>query len=85
MHLIGWLLIHGVLAWIASRVMETEPPQNAAVSIALGFAGASLAGWLIAHATRNESDFTLAGLFVSFMGAIALLGLANLVRERFAR
>ena len=85
MHLLVWLLIHGILAWIASRVMETDPPQNGAASIALGFTGASLAGWLLGSATRNESDFTLAGLFVSFMGAVTLLGLANVIRERLAR
>ena len=85
MHLAAWLLIDGALGWIASRVMSTDGQPKAAANIALGFAGASLAGWLLAHATSNESEFTLAGIFVSFLGAIALVGVANLVRHASVR
>ena len=85
MHLAAWLLIDGVLGWIASRVMSTDGQPNPAVNIALGFAGASLAGRLLSYATSNESEFTLAGLFVSFLGAMALLGVANLIRHASAR
>ena len=59
MHLLGWLLIDAVLGWVASRVMLTDGQQNAATNIALGFAGATIAGWLLAWATVHESDFTL--------------------------
>jgi len=66
------------------------PPVSGAqpdgvTNVALGFAGASLAGWLLAYATSNESEFTLAGICVSFLGAIALLGVANLIRHASVR
>jgi uncharacterized membrane protein YeaQ/YmgE (transglycosylase-associated protein family) len=80
-HLAAWLLIDGVLGWIASRVMSSDGEPDATINVALGFAGASLAGRALAHATSNESEFTLAGLFVSFLGAIALLGVANAIRR----
>ena len=80
-HLAAWLLVDGVLGWMASRVMSADGQPNAMTNVALGFAGASLAGWLLAYATSNESEFTLAGLFVSFLGAIALVGVANLIRH----
>jgi len=85
MHLAAWLLIDGVLGWIASRVMSTDGQPDPATNVALGFAGASLAGWLLAYATSNESEFTLAGICVSFLGAIALLGVANLIRHASVR
>jgi uncharacterized membrane protein YeaQ/YmgE (transglycosylase-associated protein family) len=83
-HLLGSLLIDAVLGWVASRVMQNGQ-QDAATNIALGFAGAAIAGWLLAWATSHESDFTLAGIFVSFLGAIALLGVVNLIRGVHAR
>jgi uncharacterized membrane protein YeaQ/YmgE (transglycosylase-associated protein family) len=85
MHLLGSLLIDAVLGWVASRVMQTDGQRDTATNIALGFAGAALAGSLLAWATFHESDFTLAGIVVSFLGAIALLGLANLLRAAHAR
>jgi len=85
MHLAAWLLIDGVLGWIASRVMSTDGQPDGVTNVALGFAGASLAGWLLAYATSNESEFTLAGICVSFLGAIALLGVANLMRHTSVR
>ena len=85
MHLLGSLLVDAVLGWVASRVMQADGQQDAVTNIALGFAGAAIAGWLLAWATFHESDFTLAGIFVSFLGAIALLGVANLIRGVHAR
>ena len=51
----------------------------------VGIVGALLSGWLLAPmlgtGTINSDDFSLASLGVSFIGALILLAIVNLVRR----
>ena len=51
--------------------------------------GALLGGWLLAPlfgtGTINQGDFSLSGLLVSFLGAVILLAIVNLVRRGSVR
>ena len=48
MNLILWLVIGGILGWIASLVMHTNAQQGLILNIVVGIVGALLAGVLLA-------------------------------------
>ncbi|HQR78086.1 MAG TPA: GlsB/YeaQ/YmgE family stress response membrane protein [Burkholderiaceae bacterium] len=89
MNFIIWLVVGGLIGWIASKIMRTDAQQGVFLNIVVGIVGSMLGGWLISPlvgaGTINQSDFSLAGLFVSLVGAVILLALINLFRSGKAR
>jgi uncharacterized membrane protein YeaQ/YmgE (transglycosylase-associated protein family) len=89
MNLILWLIIGGILGWIASIIMRTNAQQGIFLNIVVGIVGALLAGFLLVPlfniATINQNDFSLPGLGVSLLGAIILLAIVNLFRRGAVR
>ena len=85
MNFILWLIVGGILGWIASKIMHTDAQQGIVLNIIVGIVGALLAGLLLAPlfgvGTINQRDFSLASLFFSLLGAIILLAIVNLVRR----
>ena len=85
MNILIWLVIGGVIGWLASLVMRTDGQQGLLLNIVVGIVGALLGGWLISPlvgaATINQGDLSLAGLGVSFLGAVILLAIVNLFRR----
>jgi uncharacterized membrane protein YeaQ/YmgE (transglycosylase-associated protein family) len=85
MNIIIWLIIGGVIGWLASLVMRTDAQQGILLNIVVGIVGALLGGWLISPlvgaSTINQGDVSLAGLGVSFLGAVILLAIVNLFRR----
>jgi uncharacterized membrane protein YeaQ/YmgE (transglycosylase-associated protein family) len=85
MNLIIWLVVGGVIGWIASLIMKTDAQQGLVLNVVVGIIGALLGGWLLSPlvgaGTVNQGDFSLMGLLVSLGGAIILLFIVNLVRR----
>ena len=85
MNIIIWLVVGGILGWLASLVMKTDGQQGIVLNVVVGIVGALIAGFLIAPmfgtGTINTSDFSIAGLLVSFLGAAVLLAIDNLFRR----
>lgn len=85
MNFIIWIVVGGIIGWLASMVMRTNAQQGVFLNIVVGIIGAMLGGWLIApllgQGTINSNDFSLGGLAVSFIGALILLAIVNLVRR----
>ena len=85
MNLLIWLIVGGVLGWLASIVMKTDGQQGIVLNVIVGIVGALIAGFVIAPmfgtGTINTNDFSVSGLLVSFVGAIVLLAIVNLVRR----
>ena len=79
-NLILWLLFGALVGWLASLVMRTDAQQGAILNIVVGIIGALIGGFLFGAGTINSSDFSLSALLVSFVGAIILLAVVNLVR-----
>ena len=81
MNFIIWLIVGGIIGWLASIVMKR--PEGLILNIVVGIIGSMLGGWLISPllgaGTINQNDFSLAGLLVSFIGAVILLAIVNLV------
>ena len=88
-NLIVLLVVGGVLGWLASIVMRTDAQQGIFLNIVVGIVGALLAGLLIAPmiggGTITEGSFSVSSLLVSFLGAVVLLGIVNLVRRGSVR
>jgi uncharacterized membrane protein YeaQ/YmgE (transglycosylase-associated protein family) len=89
MNFIIWLIVGGLIGWIASLIMKTDAQQGLILNIIVGIIGALLGGWLISPlvgvGTINQSDFSLPSLIVSLLGAIILLAIVNLFRRKSIR
>jgi uncharacterized membrane protein YeaQ/YmgE (transglycosylase-associated protein family) len=83
---IVWLIVGGIIGWIASMVMKTDAQQGVFLNIVVGIVGAFLGGWLgsvmgIGGADINDGAFNLTSLLLSLVGAIVLLAIVNLFRR----
>ena len=89
MNLIIWLVVGGLIGWVASMLMRTDAQQGLILNVVVGIVGALLGGWflspLLGAGTINQNDFSIAGLGVSLLGAIILLAIVNLIRRGSAR
>jgi len=85
-NLIIWLVLGGIVGWLASILMKTDAQQGLLLNVLVGIVGAMVGGWLISPlvgvATINQDNFSLPGLLVSFVGAVILLAVVNLFRRR---
>jgi uncharacterized membrane protein YeaQ/YmgE (transglycosylase-associated protein family) len=82
MNFIIWLIVGGLVGWVASIVMRTNGQQGLILNIVVGIAGAFVAGVVLTPmlgiATINQSNFSLPGLLVSLVGAVILLAVVSL-------
>jgi uncharacterized membrane protein YeaQ/YmgE (transglycosylase-associated protein family) len=89
MNFIIWLIVGGLIGWLASMLMHTNDQQGIVLNVAVGIVGAMLSGWLISPmlgiATINQDNFSMPGLLVSFIGAALLLAVVNLLRRGATR
>ena len=89
MNLILWLVIGGLLGWVASLIMRTDAQQGVLLNVVVGIVGALLGGWLVSPLvgvpTINEGVFSMGALLVSLIGAVILLAIVNLVRRGSVR
>lgn len=89
MNFIIWLVVGGLIGWIASKIMRTDAQQGILLNVVVGIVGALLAGWLITplvgQGTINQGDFSIGGLVVSLLGAVILLAIVNLFRRKRIR
>ena len=86
MNFIIWLIVGGIVGWLASIVMRTNGRQGLLLNIVVGILGAFVAGLfltpLLGIATINQNNFSLPGVLVSVMGAIILLAVISLFSGR---
>ena len=85
MNLIIWLLVGALVGWLASMVMRTDAQQGAILNIVVGIVGALIGGFLFGGPTINSSALNLTAILVSFVGAVILLAVVNLVRRGSVR
>jgi uncharacterized membrane protein YeaQ/YmgE (transglycosylase-associated protein family) len=85
MNIVIWLVIGGLVGWVASLIMGTDARQGIVLNVVVGIVGALLGGWLLSPlfgvATINQNNFSLAGLGVSLLGAVILLAVVKLIRR----
>ena len=79
MNLIIWLLVGALVGWLASIVMRTDAQQGAVLNVVVGIVGALIGGFLLGGPTINSNALNLTAILVSFVGAVVLLAIVNLV------
>ncbi|MBB5698154.1 putative membrane protein YeaQ/YmgE (transglycosylase-associated protein family) [Sphingomonas yantingensis] len=77
--LIIWLVVGGVVGWLASMVMRTDAQQGILLNIVVGIVGAFVGGLLFGGSIN--AGVTLYTFISSLVGAIILLAIVNLVRR----
>jgi len=84
-----WIILGGILGWLASIIMHTNAQQGTLMNIVVGIVGAFLAGMFLSPlfgiATINQNNFSIASLLVSLLGAVILLAIVNLFRRGAVR
>ena len=88
MGILIWLIVGGVVGWLASIIMRTDAQQGMLLNVVVGIVGALLAGFIISPmvgvGTINEG-ISLATFLVSLLGAVILLAIVNLFRRGSVR
>ena len=89
MNFLIWLVVGGLIGWVASMVMKTDAQQGIVLNVIVGIVGAFLGGLLISPRVGvpsiNQNAFSLGAMLVSLVGAIILLAIVNLFRRGKAR
>lgn len=84
-----WIILGGILGWIASMIMRTDAQQGTLLNIIVGIVGAFLAGMFLSPlfgvATINQNNFSVPSLLVSLLGAVILLAIVNMFRRGSVR
>ena len=85
MNYILWIIVGGIIGWLASIVMRTNARQGMLLNIVVGIVGSLIAGWFLSPlfgiSTINQGDFSLPSLLISFVGAVILLAIVNFFRR----
>lgn len=89
MNILIWLVVGGVIGWLASILMRTDGQQGMILNVVVGVVGAMVGGWVISPLvgveTINQDNFSVPAMVVSLLGAVLLLAIVNLVRRGSAR
>ena len=89
LHLVIWLVIGGLVGWIASLIMKTDAQQGMFLNVIVGIVGAAIAGWIISPLVGlpsiNDGGISIASVLVSLVGAVILLAIVNLIRRGSVR
>ena len=84
MGLIIWLIVGGIIGWLASMIMKTDAQQGILLNVVVGIIGAFIGGWLIAPligGSTGTDGFDIMGFIAALIGAIILLAIVNLFRR----
>ena len=81
MGIIIWLVIGGVIGWLASIIMRTDAQQGIFLNIVVGVVGAFIGGLIFSGGSINNAPLTIYSFLVSLLGAVVLLAIVNLVRR----
>ena len=79
MGLIVFLIVGGVVGWLASLVMRTDAQQGIILNIVVGIVGAFIASLIFGAGI--DDGITVTTFLTSLVGAIILLAIVNLVRR----
>lgn len=74
------LLVGALCGWLASLVMNTDAQQGALLNIVVGLIGALIASF-VAVPNILSNPLSLVAIVWSFVGAVVLLAIVNLIQR----
>lgn len=83
MGIIMWLIVGGIIGWLAGIIMRDS--NGIILNVIVGIVGAFIGGMIFAGGSINNSALTPLSFGVSLLGAVILLGVLNLVRRGAVR
>ncbi|WP_045726576.1 GlsB/YeaQ/YmgE family stress response membrane protein [Xanthomonas sp. GPE 39] len=83
MGIIIWLIVGGIVGWLASIIMRRDAQQGIIMNIVVGIVGALIAGWVFGGGINQAIN--LWTFLYSLIGAVILLAVVNLVTRGRAR
>lgn len=85
MGFIVWIIIGGIVGWLASLIMRTDAQQGILMNIVVGIVGAFIAGLIFGGGNINQDPMDITNILVSLVGAVILLAIVNLIRRGSVR
>ena len=83
--IIVWLIVGGIVGWLASILMRTDAQQGIFLNIIVGIVGAFIGGLIFSGGNINQQPLDLSAFLVSLVGAVILLAIVNLFRRGSVR
>ena len=80
--IIAWLVIGGLIGWVASLIMRTDAQQGILLNIVVGIVGAVIAGLLFG---AGGGPLSITNILWSLLGAVILLAVVNLIKRGSVR
>lgn len=84
MGFIIWIIVGGIVGWLASMIMRTDAQQGVLMNIVVGIVGAVIAGYLLGKGNINDG-LSVTTFLWSLLGAVILLAIVNLIRRGTVR
>jgi uncharacterized membrane protein YeaQ/YmgE (transglycosylase-associated protein family) len=78
---IVWIIVGGIVGWLASLIMRTDAQQGVLLNIVVGIVGAFIANLIFNGGSINQAPLSVSAFIISLIGAIILLAIVNLVRR----
>ena len=83
MGIIIWLIVGGIVGWLASPIMKRDAQQGIILNVIVGIVGALIAGWIFGGGINQA--ITLMTFIYSLIGAVILLAIVNLFTRKSIR
>jgi uncharacterized membrane protein YeaQ/YmgE (transglycosylase-associated protein family) len=83
--IIVWIIVGGIVGWLASLIMRTDAQQGILMNIVVGIVGAVIASLIVGGGTINSDPMDLTNILWSLLGAVILLAIVNLIRRGSVR
>ncbi len=84
MGIIMWLIVGGIVGWLASIIMKRDGNQGIILNVVVGIVGAFIGGLLISPmvgAGTINDGLSVGSFLVSLVGAVILLAIVNLFKR----
>jgi len=79
--IILWLVIGGIIGWLASIIMRTNAQQGMLLNVVVGVIGAVIGGLIAGGGSINNNYMDPKAWLFSLIGAVILLAIINLFRR----
>lgn len=77
------IVVGGIIGWLASLVMKRDASMGIFWNIIVGIIGAFIGSWIAGFFQEGATltEFDPIALLFAFLGAVVLLGIANLIQR----